>query len=248
MQTERVVLVTGGSRGLGRAIVRRFAASGQLVAFSYRGAATTAQALRTELQDQGHECLAIQADATNPAQVDTLFCEVEAILGTVAVLVNNVGERRPGLVSRTTDSQWRRGLASNLDAAFYATRRASLEMIKSRFGRIINVGSAAAVMGVPGDAAYASAKAGLIGLTRSVARELAPRNVTCNLVLPGIIDAGMTSDVQASAQEEILRRVPSRRLGQDVEVAHVVHALASDEAGYVNGVVLPVDGGLSMGS
>lgn len=243
----RVAFVTGGSRGIGRAVAVALAGSNHRVALCYRsdaeGAAETAAAVR----DAGAEALAVAADVADPGALDVAFKEIEAVFGPVQVLVNNAGVTRDGLLMRMGDDAWTDVIRTNLDGAFYAIRRAAPAMVRGRFGRIVNVGSAAGLTGSAGQANYSAAKAGLVGLTRSVARELASRGITCNVVAPGPIATTMLDGVSPERQEELAALTPLRRLGTPEEVAAAVAFLCSEAAGYITGAILPVDGGLSMG-
>ena len=243
----RVALVTGGSRGIGRASAIALAAAGHRVALCYRsdkeGAAETAAAIT----EAGGEGLPIAADVTDPTALDSAMKEVESAWGPVQILVNNAGVTRDGLLMRMSDEQWSEVLRTNLDGAFYAIRRATPGMIRGRFGRIINIGSATGFTGSAGQVNYATAKAGLLGLTRSVARELASRNVTCNLVSPGPIATTMLEAASEERVAELKGLVPLNRLGTPEEVGATVAFLCSEAAGYITGAVIPVDGGISMG-
>jgi 3-oxoacyl-[acyl-carrier protein] reductase len=243
----RVALVTGASRGIGRAAAVALAGAGHRVALCYRadsdGAAETTAAVR----EGGGEALAVQADVVDPAALDLAFKEVESTWGPVQVLVNNAGITRDGLLLRMGDDAWSDVIRTNLDGAFYAIRRAAPAMVRGRFGRIVNVGSVAGMLGSAGQANYAAAKAGLVGLTRSVARELASRNVTCNLVLPGPIDTAMIDALSPARREKLAGQIPLGRLGTPEEVAAVIAFLVSEPAGYITGALVPVDGGLGMG-
>jgi 3-oxoacyl-[acyl-carrier protein] reductase len=199
------------------------------------------------VREAGGEALAVQADVVDSAALDLAFKEVESTWGSVQVLVNNAGVTRDGLLLRMGDDAWSEVVRTNLDGAFHAIRRAAPAMVKARFGRIVNVGSVAGMLGSAGQVNYAAAKAGLVGLTRSVARELASRNVTCNLVVPGPIDTAMIEALPASRREELSRQVPLGRLGTPEEVAAVIAFLVSGLAGYITGALVPVDGGLGMG-
>jgi len=245
--TTRVALVTGGADGIGRATALALARAGHRVAVCYRsdkeGATETAAAAR----EAGAEALALPADVIDPGALDEAFKEVEATWGPVQILVNNAGVTQDGLILRMADAQWSDVLRTNLDGAFFAIRRAAPGMVKGRFGRIVNVGSVSASTGAGGQANYAAAKAGLIGLTRSVARELASRKITCNLVAPGPIDTAMLGALPAERKEELARLTALGRLGTPEEVAAAIAFLCSEAAGYITGAVVPVDGGLSMG-
>lgn len=243
----RNAFVTGGSRGIGRAVAVHLARAGHPIAFCYasdeRGAAETVSAV----EDAGGKAMAVRADVADAAGVDAAFTEVESALGPVTVLVNNAGIARDGLVMRMKDDDWDAVLATNLTGAFHAIRRAARSMMKARYGRIVNVSSASGQMGQSGQANYSTAKAGLVGLTRSVARELASRNITCNIVAPGPIVTTMTEGMPQDWRTQIESVVPLGRFGSADEVASVVAFLASEDAGYVTGAIVPVDGGLAMG-
>jgi 3-oxoacyl-[acyl-carrier protein] reductase len=243
----RVALVTGGSRGIGRACAVALAGAGHRVALCYRadkeGAAETAAAIT----DGGGEALAVAADVADPAAVDGAVKEIESTWGPVQILVNNAGVTRDGLLLRMTDEQWGEVLHTNLDGAFYAIRRVAPGMVRGRFGRIVNVGSASGATGSAGQVNYAAAKAGLLGLTRSVARELASRNVTCNLIAPGPIATAMLEALPEDRRADLAALVPLARLGTPEEVGATVAFLCSEAAGYITGAAIPVDGGLSMG-
>lgn len=246
----RVALVTGGSRGIGRATVVHLARAGHSVGFCYAtddaGAAATVAAAEAEAAP-GAKVVAVRADVADPSAVDAAFDAVEADLGPVTILVNNAGVTRDGLLARMKDDDWRAVLDTNLTGAFLTIRRAARGMMKARYGRIVNVSSASGQMGQSGQANYAAAKAGLVGLTRSVARELASRNITCNIVAPGPIVTAMTDEMPEDWRVQIEAAVPLGRFGTVDEVAATIGFLASDAAGYITGAIVPVDGGLAMG-
>jgi 3-oxoacyl-[acyl-carrier protein] reductase len=237
-----VALVTGASKGIGQACAVAIAAAGHQVAVGYSTDADGAAKTAAEVGG-----LAVQIDVTDAASVDAAFVAVEDALGPVAVLVNNAGIAADGLVMRMSDEQWGSVLRTNLDGAFHCTRRALPRMVRARSGRIVNIGSVAGILGNAGQANYAAAKAGLAGLTRAVAREVASRNVTCNLVAPGPIATQMIESLPEERQADLARVVPLGRMGTPEDVAAVVAFLCSDGAAYVTGAVVPVDGGLSMG-
>jgi 3-oxoacyl-[acyl-carrier protein] reductase len=233
---EGCALVTGGSRGIGAAVARALAADGWPVAVSYRSGADEAHALADEIQG-----LALGADVTAPAAADELIAGAEEALGPVAVLVNNAGVRADGLAIQLEDDAWDSVMATNLTAAFRLTRRAVRGMVRRRDGRVINIASVVGPKANAGQANYAASKAGLIGMTKTIAVEVARRGVTVNAVAPGFIATDMTADLP----DGVLDAVPARRAGRPEDVAACVRFLASPEAAYITGSVLTVDGGLS---
>ena len=240
-------IVTGGSKGIGAATCVALARQGHSVAFCYgtddEGAANTVAAIEAS----GAKALAVRADVTDPAEVDRLFGEVEAAFGPPLVLVNNAGVTRDGLLVRMSDEQWDTVLSTNLTGAFHTIRRATPGMMKARYGRVVNVSSVGGHIGAAGQANYAAAKAGLLGLTRSVARELARRNITCNVVAPGPIATAMTEEMPEEWRKTAQATVPLGRFGTPEECAEAIAFLCSEGSGYITGALLPVDGGLGMG-
>jgi 3-oxoacyl-(acyl-carrier-protein) reductase len=246
--SQRVALVTGASRGIGAATAVALAAAGHRVATGYRGDADGAKATVATIEAAGGEALAVQLDVTDPAAVDAAIGQVEEAFGPVEILVSNAGVADDGLFVRMTTERWRRVLDANLDGAFHVTKRVVPTMMRGRWGRIITVSSVNAYIGAAGQANYAASKAGLIGLTRALARELAPRSITANVVAPGPIATDMTSSLTDDQRDRMTTAVPLQRMGTPDEVAAVIAFLASEPAAYVTGAVVPVDGGLGMGN
>jgi 3-oxoacyl-[acyl-carrier protein] reductase len=232
--------VTGGNRGIGLAIARTFAQGGDAVAVTSRSGQSPA-----ELVDLG--VLTVRCDVTDTASVDAAFDEVERAHGPVEVLVANAGITKDTLLMRMSDEDFTDVLDTNLTGAFRCVRRASTGMIRRRKGRIVLISSVVGMYGSPGQVNYASSKAGLVGLARSVTRELGARGITANVVAPGFIETDMTAGLPESQQKAYLGAIPAGRFGQVDEVAKVVHFAASEAAAYISGAVLPVDGGLGMG-
>jgi 3-oxoacyl-[acyl-carrier protein] reductase len=236
-----VALVTGASKGIGAAIARALAADGWAVAVNYRSDEAGAKRTVEAIEEAGGRAVALHGDVANGAP-DFLFKEAEEALGApVLALVNNAGVRADGLAIQLEDEQWNTVLDTNLTAAFRMTRQAMRPMIKARYGRIVNVASVVGPRANAGQANYAAAKAGLIGMTKTVAAEVARRGVTVNAVAPGFIATEMTADLPDS----VMQAVPARRPGTPEEVAAAVRFLASDDASYVTGTTLFVDGGMS---
>ena len=238
---DACALVTGGARGIGAAAARALAEDGWPVAILHRTSAADAEATVDAITEAGGSAVAVTADITDPAGCDRAFADAEERLGPVLCLVNNAGMRADGLAMSMGDDDWDAVIDTNLSAGFRLTRRALRAMVRSRFGRIVNIASVVGPRANAGQANYAASKAGLIGLTRTVAAEVARKNVTVNAVAPGFIETDMTADVPDAIKES----VPARRAGTPDEVAACVRFLASDAAGYVTGTTLYVDGGLA---
>lgn len=231
----RCVLVTGGNRGIGLAIARAFAADGDRVAVTYRSG---------QPPDGLH---GVRCDVTDPASVDAAFTEVEAALGPVEVLVANAGVTRDQLIMRMSEEDFATVVDTNLTGSWRAAKRASKGMLRLRRGRVVLISSVVGLLGSAGQSNYAASKAGLVGLARSLARELGSRSITVNVVAPGFVETDMTADLPEDLQATYKGQIPLGRFCSADEVAAVVRFLASDEAAYVTGAVVPVDGGLGMG-
>jgi len=239
----RVVLVTGGNRGIGAATVEWFLHHGDRVASTYRGDPPPAAPAGTDPA----QFLAVPCDVRDPAAVEAAFSAVEDHFGPVEVLVANAGVTRDTLLLRMSEDAWGEVIDTNLTGSFRVAKRAVAKMLRLHRGRIIFVSSVGAFVGLPGQANYAASKAGLVGMARALAREVASRSITVNVVAPGVVDTDMTAALGESRVAELGAMVPLGRSGSPADVAGAVGYLASQEAGYVTGVVLPVDGGLGMG-
>ena len=231
----RTVLVTGGNRGIGLSIAQAFVKQGDRVAITHRGSGAP------------EGMFGVQCDITDSAAVDAAFAAVEAELGPVEVLVANAGITDDTLLLRMSEEQFTRVIDTNLTGAFRCAKRASSKMLRARWGRIIFISSVVGLYGGPGQVNYAASKAGLIGMARSITRELGTRNITANVIAPGFIDTEMTDVLPEARKTEILKAIPAGRLAHPDEVAAAVTWLASDASGYISGAVIPVDGGLGMG-
>lgn len=235
MSTPRTILVTGGNRGIGRAIAEEFVAQGHRVAVTVRSGEGPAGTL------------SVIADVTNPESLDAAFVAIEEKLGAVEVLVANAGITRDTLLMRMTDEEFETVIDTNLTGSFRVLKRATKGMIKARFGRVIFIGSVVGLLGSAGQVNYSASKSALVGMARSITRELGARGVTANVVAPGFIDTEMTAELSDELQAQYKKNIPAGRFAQPSEVAKVVAWLAGDDAGYISGAVIPVDGGLGMG-
>ena len=242
----KTALVTGGSRGIGRAIVTRLATQGADVAFTYLGNEAAAKETTAAVQGLGRTGLAIQGDARESEAAEATVKAALEALGKLDILVNNAGITRDDLIMRMSPENWRDVLETNLFGAFWMTKAVTRPMLKARGGRIINISSVSGQAGQTGQANYSAAKAGIIGLTKATARELASRGITVNAIAPGFVLTELTQDLPEALKAEITARTPLGRFGTTEEVANAVAFLASEEAAYITGQVLAVDGGLVM--
>jgi 3-oxoacyl-[acyl-carrier protein] reductase len=232
----RSVLITGGNRGIGLAIAEAFLANGDKVAVTYRSEAKLPEGI-----------LGVKADVTDEASVDAAFAEVEAVHGPVEVLVANAGITKDTLLLRMSEDDFTSVIDTNLTGAFRVIKRASKGMIRLRKGRVVLISSVSGLYGAPGQINYSASKAGLVGIARSLTRELGSRGITANVVAPGFINTDMTAELPEATQKDYLASIPAGRFAEASEVANVVRWVSSDEAAYISGAVIPVDGGLGMG-
>ena len=232
---SRSVLVTGGNRGIGLAIARAFAEIGDTVTITHRAG------------EPPDGLAGVRCDVTDPVSVDAAFAQVEADQGPVEVLVANAGVTRDTLLLRMSDEDFTSVVDTNLAGAFRVAKQAARGMLRARRGRIVLISSVVGLLGSPGQVNYAASKAGLVGMARSIARELGSRGITANVVAPGFVESDMTAELTAERRDEILRGIPLGRYASAEEVARVVRWVASDDAAYITGAVIPVDGGLGMG-
>lgn len=231
----RVVLITGGNRGIGRSIAEAFVATGHRVAVTARSG-------------EGPDgTLTVRADVTDPESIDAAFTEVEQQLGPVEIVVANAGVTKDTLLLRMSDDDFTSVVDTNLAGAFRVVKRASKGMLKARFGRVVLISSVVGLLGSAGQINYSASKSGLIGIARSLTRELGSRGITANVIAPGFIETDMTAELAPEQQEAYLKQIPAGRFASPQEVAKAVVWLASDDAGYISGAVIPVDGGLGMG-
>jgi 3-oxoacyl-[acyl-carrier protein] reductase len=248
MLTGKIALVTGGSRGIGEAIVRRLAAEGATVFFTYNAGADRAQSLVQELKASGSSVHAVQADVADADAVANLFKTIAEQSKRLDILVNNAGITKDGLIMRMSEQDWDSVIDTNLKGAFLCCKAAARVMMGQRYGRIINIGSVVGITGNPGQVNYVASKAGVIGLTKSLARELASRNILVNCLAPGYIKTEMTDKLTDAQKTAITDSIPLGRIAEGAEIASVVAFLASDNASYITGQTLAVDGGLAMQS
>ena len=246
IQDGRVAVVTGGGRGIGRAVALRLANEGANVAISYRSKDAAAEEVAQEIRAAGTLCEIFKGDVASPEDVDALFSGVRDSFGQIDILVNNAGLTRDNLMMRMKESEFDEVLRTNLKGTYLCTRAALRPMIRARWGRIINVSSVVGLVGNAGQANYAASKAGIIGFTKSVAREVAQRGITANVVAPGYVETELTRSLPDDVKDQIRGQVPAGRFGKAEEVAEAIAFLAGEGAGYVTGQTLAVDGGMTM--
>ena len=245
--TERVAIVTGGGRGIGRAIALKLAEAGATVIINDVGDSEPAEGVAEEIRKMGRESLVVLADVSQSTEVASLVSNTVEKYGKIDILVNNAGITRDQLIMRMSDDEWDKVLGINLKGVFLCSKAVLRPMMKQRWGRIISISSIVGLIGNPGQANYASAKAGIIGLTRTIAKEVASRGITANAIAPGFIDTPMTQQLPEERKQELMNQVPLGFLGTPRDVAEVVAFLASEEARYITGQVVTVDGGISLG-
>lgn len=242
----RTALVTGGSRGIGREIALGLAAKGCNVAITYITSDEVAQKVVDELTEMGIKAIAVKADTGNQEQVEVMVKQIEESLGRIEILVNNAGITRDNLLIRMTEDDWDRVMQTNLKGAFLTTKAVVRGMMKNRYGKIINVSSVVGVMGNAGQANYSASKAGLIGLTKSAAKELASRGIRVNAIAPGFIKTDMTDALKEEVIQEMLKSIPLGYLAEPKEISKLVNFLASEDSDYITGQVIQIDGGMHI--
>jgi len=242
----KIALVTGGGRGIGRAIVENLAAAGATVAFTYKSSSAGSEELAGALRAKGHAVTAHQSDAASSADAAALVARVIADHTRLDILVNNAGVTKDGLLMRMSEEDWDRVIANNLKSVYNFTKAAARQMVGQRAGKIINITSIVGISGNAGQSNYAASKAGIIGFTKSIAKEFASRNIQVNAVAPGFVDTDMTGALTPEQKKALVEMIPLKRTARPEEIASVVRFLASDDAGYITGQVLCVDGGMTM--
>jgi 3-oxoacyl-[acyl-carrier protein] reductase len=244
--TDKVAVVTGSSRGIGRAIALRLAKGGAKVVINYRGNESAANKVIDQIKAKGGQAMAIQADVSQPAEAQTLMDAAKKEYGRIDILVNNAGTTRDTLIMRMSEEDWDVVIDTNLKGTFNCVKAVSRQMIRQRYGRIVNITSVAGIAGNAGQVNYASAKAGLIGLTKTVAKELGGRGITCNAIAPGLVPTDLTASLPQDLVQTAVERTPLGRIGTPEDMAEAVAFLASDKASFITGQILAVDGGLAI--
>lgn len=246
MDKKKTALVTGGSRGIGRAICIRLAKEGFDIVFNYNSGMEAARETVRLCEEQNVKAIAIQADVSVPNQCDELVSKALEVNGSIEVLVNNAGVTRDNLIMKMSDDDFNQVIDVNLRGTFYMLRAVSKHMLKSRYGRIINISSVVGVMGNAGQVNYSASKAGVIGMTKSLARELAARKITVNAIAPGMIETDMTGVLNDTVKEKVLESIPFKAMGKAEDIANAAVFLAGDESSYITGQVICVDGGMAI--
>lgn len=244
--TGKIALVTGSSQGIGRATAVRLAQSGADIVINYRRRASTAEEVKACIEEMGRRCIAIQADVSQEEEVARLFMLAQESLGPIAILINNAGTTRDKLILQMSLADFEYVVNTNLRSAFLCTKAALRNMMKARWGRIVNVSSPAALLGSAGQANYAASKAAILALTLSTAREMASRNITANAIAPGFIPTELTSSLTEQQRNYLLENTPVGRFGEPEEIAAAINFLCSPEAAFITGQILCVDGGMAM--
>jgi 3-oxoacyl-[acyl-carrier protein] reductase len=245
--TDRVAVVTGGSRGLGRGIALELAKRGAAIVVNYNASADAANQVVAAIQEAGGKACAVQADVSKLVDAENLIKSAIDTYGKIDILVNNAGTTRDNVIMMMKEDDWDTVINTNLKSAWNCSKVAVKAMMRKRYGRVVNITSVSGIAGQGGQTNYSASKAGLIGLTKALAKEVAPRQITVNAVAPGFIPTDLTSNLPANLMQELNKRIPLERWGTPEDVAYAVAFLASDEAGYITGQVLSVDGGLVMG-
>ncbi|WP_296953557.1 3-oxoacyl-[acyl-carrier-protein] reductase [uncultured Dialister sp.] len=245
-ENQKTALVTGASRGIGRAIALKLASVGYTVAVNYAGSHDAAAAVKNEIESSGGKAILLQGDVSKPEDVDRIFKKIKEEFGALDVLVNNAGINRDSLLIRMKEENWDDVISTDLKSDFLTIKAAAMMMMRKKKGSIINISSVVGVTGNAGQANYAAAKAGVIGLTKACAKELAPRHIRVNAVAPGFIETAMTDGIPEKLRDAMIASIPLGRMGQPEDVAKAVCFLASEEASYITGQVLVVDGGMVM--
>lgn len=246
MLTNKVALVTGASRGIGRAIAKKLAEEGAFVIVNYNGSKERAEAVVSEIKEAGGDAVAVGCDVSDNAACEAMMKQLIAEYAHIDILVNNAGITRDGLIMKMTEEDFDAVLNTNLKGTYHTIRHLSRQFLKQKAGRIINMSSVSGILGNAGQANYSASKAGVIGLTKSVARELASRGITCNAIAPGFIETDMTDAMPEAAKESVKAQIPFGKVGKPEDIAELAAFLASEKAAYITGQVIAVDGGMSM--